>query len=178
MDPAISTKNVLLLKMIVWGLLCVLTLLNGCKTWDDQGRARSSLRLNSPMVVDLTKDRMVQKSRTDAQTCSAVWDSVDGPRTVELTRSQLEFFGSTWFVVVKGPSGEVIRQGQLRCNEEEIPYCLVEVKTANEEFPPSYRNKWILAIGLFDEKRSKSVCEKYYQSCIMFEWQGRLIHRI
>lgn len=83
---------------------------------------------------------------------SALWD-VDGEtKLVALRLSPQTLFGEWWDVEAVDKSGRVTKQGQIHCQAGERPFCLLEIKTDNQDLPPAYRNRWALAIGLLGKK--------------------------
>jgi hypothetical protein len=106
------------------------------------------LAWTSPHSLNI--DRMVVAGRggDPPDYCTSLWDAGGEARLVATRLSPLHLFGDSWDVLVVDRDGRVVRRGQLRCQADDIPYCLLEVNTNNGALPVASRNHWVLAIGL------------------------------
>jgi hypothetical protein len=85
----------------------------------------------------------------------ALWNVDQPARLVVLENSGVLLFGAHWNVAVMSRCNEVLRTGTVHCNRNDLPYCLLQIKTDNPALPKSYNNRWILAVGLLDQNYAK-----------------------
>lgn len=98
----------------------------------------------------LRADRMVYHRRMPTDQDApylTVWDTIEKPELVAIRDSGQSLFGTYWMIEFVDQDGKAVGAGQVHTGYDEVPYCLLEVKTDNPDLPPTYRGRWIPAIG-------------------------------
>ena len=66
---------------------------------------------------------------------------------VALGRESANLYGQGYRVRIYSRRGTVVGTGRVVLEEEDVPYCLLEVRTGHRALPEEHRSRWVLALG-------------------------------
>lgn len=79
-----------------------------------------------------------------------IWNHSDGDILVCLRYPGVECFGTPYDIVLVNTSMQIIRRGEITAGQDDTPYCIAEVMADDERLPAGLRNKWLLAVGFWN----------------------------
>lgn len=79
-----------------------------------------------------------------------IWRRSDANVLVCLRDHEIELFGTPYDVAIVNTNLQVVRWGEITASQDDTPYCIAEVMTADERLPEELRNKWLLAVGFWE----------------------------
>ncbi len=94
--------------------------------------------------------RMSRASSGYGPTYRTVWRHADGDRLVCLQYPGLELFGTPYNVYIFDREFNLIREGEITAQQNDTPYCIALIRTPDEQLPEPLRNRWLLAVGLWN----------------------------
>src|SRR5258707_13198486 len=79
-----------------------------------------------------------------------IWKRDDGDLLACLRFPGAELFGTPYDVAILSTNLKILRHGEITAYQYDTPYCIAEVMTNDKELPERLRNKWLLAVGFWE----------------------------
>lgn len=84
-----------------------------------------------------------------------VWKRADADFLVCLRYPGAEGFGTPYDVAIVNTNMQIIRHGEITASQNDTPYCIAEVMANDEALPEELRNKWLLAVGFWENRHQE-----------------------